>query len=1836
MSAAPKTLSIINNNGNFNITSEAYIHSKCSGFNINVLNAFNNGISQIESDNDNILRSINGDVRLESYNGNLTFTSLKPNSNSSILFNASAPGGGISMLSNTGGITANSTGDVNLLSYHSNVNVGAFNTGNPSDYTANVNIESLYRINNTCEDYAVVAADTISLISNTGDINIGTGTGTIIQFYNGNVLINQSNSSLNRQLDVKVTKSSNASVGYDGLIINTANTSVAADTTMQSSDSNGIISIGMQPASSIYARYKEYIAYQTGTTIIPVSGPEFTAADIGYSIYWNSPLGYTDIIVNLGTTILAASNTYATYNITTSGTYTGTASTLFRVEIDSVGAVDTFRWSADAGATYVETYKPIVSGAMSLQDGVSITFQHTTGNVLEDYWTFWAKITAISNTSRSIPATHKIWTLQPYTGYVKTNTISDIQIGTSSNEIGRFTSNGQFALGQNNPQAMLEVTSTAGTPSLANEYNLDYQINPAITSFDNGTYVITWEDAAQDGSGYGIYAQLYQNNGAKIGEQFKVNVATLGNQGIPQIATRNILNSTDYIIVWQSETAAGSGEYDIYAQIFSNGVPIKTSDINVYSYTNPSHNSLNPRVVGLSDGNYLVVWSSYVQVGFSYYYYVYGNVVYSNGNVGTKFQINQTASTNNIFPYVGVLSPNDPTLPNGFVVCFMRQYNASPKQYQVYYQLFNSSKVAQSASDRQIITTEPYPTLTDGQISCCGLANGGFTTAFYRNFDANTSNYSAGMSVVGQSSGTTGVINPGGVVGLNITVTTTSRFTLGEIIVIDTHYTEKLYDVNYTYDISGNITGAVITLSTGYRGIAAFTYATNSLTPVAINTQVNTTPMEEDRERSNAPAGLLSLSTSVFTFRRPLAQVLETVPGEVAVVWTNGEIPQIYYQLLNSSTLTAASSSSVETKVNNSPAYNSLKQRDPCTAALYYSNGNLVGLAITWDIEAVDSSVSGIYQIIENFNPIMWVYNSKGASLALGQSGNVGIGTSAPADLLHIVATSSATTASNITIQNASTYIETDINGAGAANLNFQNAGGDRLGVIAANYSNYYQALNPQYDSLVAYYTMDGMLGDSTITDVSANGLIGNLNQFDPEECWVSGVVNNGLLFTTTNNYVDLGITQPLNNLALTQSFSISMWVKLSANDPAVGAVMTLITNGGDLTAVGTYLMQLTNTAIVFKLVDDSNAVNTASTGMSINDGQPHHLAFTFSNVANQIKIWVDATLMTTQSVVSTINAAPGKRCFMGSTDGTNDIFRGMIDEVRVYGTTLTADDIATLYKYGSSRLGALEIFTGATHQGIIIDDTARVQGVNMRGEPYTQLSGTLTTYNSITTVLGTNTKFTTELRVGDTIIFSPTSEVVVVRINSDTSIVVSRPTTNSNHNHVIRKPAIAGFYNSDGYFRGIVNQAGNLLLCSPLTDQPSSSLTGNYTSTSKLEVCGDDGSAISKPFIKLTNSNSSYADNTNETRIEFRKAFNTYSSNIQTLAYLSTSHDGVSDDTKGQMRVFVNNGTIPTEALVIKSTGRMGLGYQVDPRGIFHIIDPDNANVVVMSSSNDQLVYGERNRIYFAGKTSSTNAGSDPALFSLAAVQGCSGSANDNVAGRLDLLTNSADGAGVVQRLSILPSGNVGVGITEPQSIFQAAPRASAVTGITGMQASYNITLSYSFTDDNILGGFIVFDDQGQTTRRLVSRVAPNQFLTDVTGSIGSMTAVKLYYPGLNVNNNGNVAVGTTSTTSRLHVEGAMSTAIKTVSTAGTYTVTPRDSTLLVNATGGSITILLPACSGCTGRMYVIKRIDSSGNSISVTSDGGELIDGSATYSLTTIYQKIKVQTNGANWWII
>ena len=105
------------------------------------------------------------------------------------------------------------------------------------------------------------------------------------------------------------------------------------------------------------------------------------------------------------------------------------------------------------------------------------------------------------------------------------------------------------------------------------------------------------------------------------------------------------------------------------------------------------------------------------------------------------------------------------------------------------------------------------------------------------------------------------------------------------------------------------------------------------------------------------------------------------------------------------------------------------------------------------------------------------------------------------------------------------------------------------------------------------------------------------------------------------------------------------------------------------------------------------------------------------------------------------------------------------------------------------------------------------------------------------------------------------------------------------------------------------------------------------------------------------------------------------------------------------------------------------------------------------------------------------------------------------------------------------------------------------------------------------------------------------------------------------------------TSPNSTLQVGGSLSTAI--VTKTANYTASASDYTILCNNTAAAITVFLPNASGITGRMYVIKKISSS-FSVTIQASGSQTIDGVNTQILTSQYQKLVVQSDGSNWYII
>lgn len=82
-------------------------------------------------------------------------------------------------------------------------------------------------------------------------------------------------------------------------------------------------------------------------------------------------------------------------------------------------------------------------------------------------------------------------------------------------------------------------------------------------------------------------------------------------------------------------------------------------------------------------------------------------------------------------------------------------------------------------------------------------------------------------------------------------------------------------------------------------------------------------------------------------------------------------------------------------------------------------------------------------------------------------------------------------------------------------------------------------------------------------------------------------------------------------------------------------------------------------------------------------------------------------------------------------------------------------------------------------------------------------------------------------------------------------------------------------------------------------------------------------------------------------------------------------------------------------------------------------------------------------------------------------------------------------------------------------------------------------------------------------------------------------------------------------------------------------YTATTSDEVILVDASGGGVTITLPTAVG-TANMYSVKKTDSSANLVTVATSASQTIDGGTTAQLKVQYASISVVSNNANWFII
>ena len=1869
-------------------------------------------------------------IDIETYTGNLNIISdigvitinSDGNITNAIIIEATNSNGGILETAGIGGITLlTSNGDIDILSQGANINIGVSPIGTPaSQQTQDVNIECFNNYNVSSGDMYFVSSDVISFVSNTGDIQFGTSSNgaPIIKFQDGNVLINQSSSNLDYQLDVAVTHPSDSKPGYNGIMVNTFESNVAADITLQTSNTaltdgtQCIISMGAFGSNNKQAIFQTYLVYQTGNVVIRLDnnayspnsidttlGNDFTYYDIGRQIYYPT-LDRLDTILSLSSNITATNDSS---NITVTGTYTGNKSLVYLLQIDSVNPTtntNTFKWSNNGGVSFQNILVSIVDTVtpIALDNGLFVTFAQTYGFSINQQFTFQTKITAIVTNINSIATPTTMYTLQPFYSYIQTTTPSDIVIKTNSREKMRITGDGAIGIQKAIPTASFDLNSNYNKVLSVNQTISGYQLNPSIGYLESGGYMLVWNSQDTAGSIYdfNVTGQRYMADGTRYGSNFKINNNTNYNQSFPSVAGQQATDSNHYIVAWASNDAS-STIYKVYCQIFHNNIPIRDTDIELDATNATTSNQLYPRVAGLYNGNYIVVWAADdLNTGI---YAINGRIIEDNATLGAKFQISAPSPTlSRNYPYVAGLPSNDSYYPNGFVVGYMTAIDAmADPRYTIAVRVFNNNVVPSTEIPITSVGSQVYSSISDGLLSVAennqilinGI-NGGFVMSFYRSYQADTTLYNLYDSVSGNLSGATASIsylNPS--IRLVSLQNVSNRFLVGEEITIISsnssvgNVIEKIKAITFPTATTANIT-----LDVGSKDVVAYRFNSNvtNANQALWNIQVNTSPLYNDLDRFTG-------NSAIYTYKRPLSAISIDNYGTAIVTWSNGSIPSIYYQLINANTGTL-----IDEEQRLTSQYDGLKQRDQVVTHLQSIQGNDYGFVISWDNQSLDLQDTGIYQQLIGYNHSLFSLEDGNSNLIFNHQNQLGIGTIDPATTVHIKSPVSnsygdTTNPATITLQNTSQHVITK---EALQSIQFLDGSSNVLNNIQSVNSLRYDDLYPQPTHLKGFYKFDHSQGTqvvdysgaSTNLDVSNQPVYVNTNgilvNFNTENCWQPGIINNALLFNGVDNYVFVKNTalNGLNTILETAPYqmSISVWVKVPSETLVYHYTPHyLISNKYDGLA-GNYLLYLqfegSNNKLILgcDIFTDGIIDNYLQGTTIINDDKWHHIVLTV-DIASNIILYLDGNIESQLSIIppGTINSVQhqNSNTYFGSNGVVGNFFFGYMDELRIYNSVLSSTEVGQLYNYGNPNLPPKASLvlnpnsstisnTSSTinyNHSIVIDDDGKINNLSSRPLPYSILSGELSAYYSNATVYGNGTNFINELTVGDIIVLgivnNNDNEFTVMSIANSQLLTLDRPGYGGpepylNFQSVLRRPSIYTFFDNSDSIKGHIDNYGNMMI-------------GASRPTTMFEISGTSGISTNIPEISITNTTIEDSEYSRKTAINFKgyDANNSILNQTVNLGRIETSHYGTSADTNGIMKFFVNSGGPSGELniMTMTSNGNIGIGDQNEPLTLIHALTQNitlECALLLESSYQEiqasQSVFDERSDIYFAGINSITDTINPDIRYRV--LSAVSGSKDDNILnlkGRLDFLVNDNTKPiknGIESKMCVTHLGNVGVNIMQPANIFNAAPELRLYSGeictidpsTIGMTLVLNNNLFSSIigTEQQSMfkGGSVVVENDSLTRANIISINGNNQLTVDQDLSSNVGSKIYIHYAGLNVDStNGFTGVNTTNPQSVLSVNGSMSLPITIVTSD--ITLDCNNYTVICDTSFNPINITLPVISSnLKGRVYIIKKKSLFGFTCQIYPSASENIEGVNTpYNVTNFSQ---IQCDGTNWWVI
>ena len=334
------------------------------------------------------------------------------------------------------------------------------------------------------------------------------------------------------------------------------------------------------------------------------------------------------------------------------------------------------------------------------------------------------------------------------------------------------------------PDAATDLAiDTAGVEQQVNSYTTADQTYPSVTKLDDGSYVVVWQSAGQDGSGWGVYAKHFDSDGDAIqltdtngnplwvldgngnpilvpdgqGNQvqvplteFRVNSYTNSDQ---RVANAVATADGGFLVVFQSygNGAAGDGDWGVYArkydadmhlQMLTDAAGNPVAELRVNSFTSSQQEA--PKAALLADGSVVVTWQSESLDGSSWT--VASHRISAAGQlVGAVDTVVNTTTTDQQH------SPAIAALADGDYVITWSSYPHDGSDWGIYGQRFNADGTRDGVEflvNTLTDSTQIYP-------SIAGLSDGGYVIAWQTYTGADSDN--SGYGIAGQRYDAAGV-----------------------------------------------------------------------------------------------------------------------------------------------------------------------------------------------------------------------------------------------------------------------------------------------------------------------------------------------------------------------------------------------------------------------------------------------------------------------------------------------------------------------------------------------------------------------------------------------------------------------------------------------------------------------------------------------------------------------------------------------------------------------------------------------------------------------------------------------------------------------------------------------------------------------------------------------------------------------------------------------------------------------------------------------------------------------------------------------------------------------